>query len=167
MLRKIISGGQTGADQAGLAAAVELKLEVGGMMPKGFRTDEGPRPRFARLYGVQEHDSEEYPPRTEWNIVNSNGTLLFGRAARERGSALTHKLCDQHYKPVKIIEWDHRWGKPNFPKDQNWIRDVQVDMFRKWIRDLNIEVLNVAGNRESTNPGIYRACYEFLIDALA
>lgn len=166
-LRKIISGGQTGADQAGLAAGVELKLETGGMMPKGFKTEDGPRPRFARLYGVQEHEAPEYPPRTKWNIENSDGTLLFGRIAREHGSALTHKTCEIVGKPCKLVEWDHRWGRPGFPSDKNWIRDIQVEMFRKWLGDLNIEVLNVAGNRESTNPGIYQACYEFLMDSLA
>jgi hypothetical protein len=35
MLERVISGGQTGADQAGLAAAKRLGVPTGGFMPKG------------------------------------------------------------------------------------------------------------------------------------
>lgn len=153
-LEKIISGGQTGADQAGLAAAVELGLQTGGMMPKGFRADDGPRPRFQRLYGMQEHPrSDKYPPRTEWNVRNSDGTLIFGDA-NSPGSRLTSKLCLQHDKLLIMV---HHLGP---------YRD-RIGDFTRWLEHGQIKVLNVAGNRESAQPGIYQKCYGFLIEALS
>ena len=61
---KVISGGQTGADQAGLIAAEKAGITTGGWMPKGFRTLDGPNPGLAARFGLREHPSEEYPPRT-------------------------------------------------------------------------------------------------------
>ena len=158
MLTKIISGGQTGADQAGLAAAIELKLETGGMMPKGFVTEDGPRPRFARLYGVTEHSiSDEYPPRTSWNVANSDGTLIFGDA-NSRGCQLTTKCAlIKHKKPLFVLPWE-----PGVI-----VSSSHIEAFRVWLDKERILVLNVAGNRESKKPGIYRACYETLIEALS
>lgn len=155
-LRKIISGGQSGVDQAALSAAVELKLETGGMMPKGYLTEEGPRPRFARLYGVQEDSSEKYPPRTKWNVEHSTATLLFGEMISP-GCTLTIKCCAVARKNFHITEWWSRFDQ----------RDLQIRVFQRWLSQHNVEVLNVAGNRESSQPGIYRACYDFLIDALS
>src|SRR6202048_4695652 len=41
MLRKIISGGQTGADRAGLDFAIEKGLEHGGYVPRGRKAEDG------------------------------------------------------------------------------------------------------------------------------
>jgi hypothetical protein len=49
MLDRIISGGQTGADQAGWRAARACGVPTGGFMPLGFLTEGGPRPEFAAL----------------------------------------------------------------------------------------------------------------------
>jgi Circularly permutated YpsA SLOG family len=46
---KIISGGQTGADQAGWRAAKACGLETGGWMPKGWKTELGCSPFFGPL----------------------------------------------------------------------------------------------------------------------
>ena len=54
VLDRIISGGQTGADQAGWRAARACGIPTGGAMPKGFLTEDGPRPEFAGLYGARE-----------------------------------------------------------------------------------------------------------------
>ncbi len=42
MVRKIISGGQTGADRGGLLAGEALKIETGGTAPPIFMTELGP-----------------------------------------------------------------------------------------------------------------------------
>ena len=52
MLDKVISGGQTGADQAGWRAARAVGIPTGGWMPLGFLTEDSPRPEFADLYGA-------------------------------------------------------------------------------------------------------------------
>jgi ribosomal protein L33 len=41
MLKKIISGGQTGADQAALDVAINLGIPHGGWIPKGRKTEKG------------------------------------------------------------------------------------------------------------------------------
>ena len=46
-LRKVISGGQTGADRTGLECAKALGLETGGTAPDSWRTDEGHDPTLA------------------------------------------------------------------------------------------------------------------------
>ena len=79
MLKKIISGGQTGADQGGLEAAEKLSLSTGGKMPRGFKTEDGPDPKLASRFGLGELASAEYPPRTRYNVVDSDGTVIFGR----------------------------------------------------------------------------------------
>ncbi len=54
MLTKIISGGQTGADQAALDAAIELGIPHGGWIPKERLTEAGPLP--------EKYNSPRCPP---------------------------------------------------------------------------------------------------------
>jgi Circularly permutated YpsA SLOG family len=97
MVERVISGGQTGADQ-GLAAAKRLGVATGGCMPKSWLTEDGPRPDLAAAYGLEEADTAAYLERTERNVLASDGTVVFGDA-RSRGSMLTARLCRQHGKP--------------------------------------------------------------------
>lgn len=134
MLKKIISGGQTGADQAGLRAGKALGIETGGWIPKGRRTDDGPMvvAMFEDL-GLKEHTSWAYPPRTEQNVLDSDGTVLFGNMDSP-GCKLTIKLCKQHKRP--------------------YTTNPTTEELRTWIDTNGTETMNVAGNRERTNPGI-------------
>ena len=160
MLKKIISGGQTGADQAGLAAGKVAGLETGGWMPKGFRTDTGPAPDLAILYGVREHQSLSYRPRTILNVKESDATIIFGKPSP--GSRLTYQTCAKLGKPYVIIPWP--WPKPeeflaqDALKIRNWIEG-------KWGPG-PFAVLNVAGNREIKNPGIGKFVFAFLLKVL-
>lgn len=155
IIKRIISGGQTGADQGGLAAAKELGLETGGWMPLGWRTDAGPRPDLRDLYGMLEHHSPQYPPRTEANVLMSRGTLIFGNAGSP-GSYLTVKLCTKHGIPFYLQRW--RTG--------DTISEAEITAFRGWLFVPGPETLNVAGNRERSQPGIHDACRDFLVSAL-
>ena len=85
-LRKIISGGQTGADQGALSACVRAGFPYGGWIPKGRRTEKGKVP--AR-YRMRQHWSRHYPPRTEKNVVDSDGTVIFTYGKPDGGSLLT------------------------------------------------------------------------------
>lgn len=152
-IERIISGGQTGADQAGLAAAKELGLKTGGYMPSGFRTDTGSRRDFIELYGMIETGSREYRPRTELNVVHSDGTLIFG-IETSLGCSLTKKLCFFHTRDLFIVPWTTGHTVPS------------IAPFVDWMHYRGIKILNVAGNRERKNPGIFDACKAFLISAL-
>ncbi len=154
MIQRIISGGQTGADQAGLEAAKQLSIPTGGMMPKFWMTEDGPRPDFERLYNMTESKLPDYPPRTESNIIFCNATVIFGYE-NSRGAGLTINLCKAHSRPFYIA----RWLSPAeiLP---------EIDPFRTFLYLHNPRVLNVAGNRESMNRGIHDACKQWLLEAL-
>lgn len=150
MIKKIISGGQTGADQGGLFWARKNGLATGGTAPLNYRTEEGLAP-WLKNYGLEMDGSWFYQPRTEKNVVEGDGTLIFGNP-NSAGSRLTEKLCEKHGKPCFIMEWDATC--------EPTVEDREA--LRTWVQEFSIRVLNVAGNRESTNPGITQAVQDFL-----
>ena len=145
MIEKIISGGQTGADQGGLEAAMELGIQTGGTAPMNWMTEKGSMKKSLVSFGLVECELPGYPSRTEMNVLNSDGTVVFGNVG-EPGSALTCNLC-------------RRPGKP-------WVVNPNTADLLELIEWHNIKVLNVAGNRESKNPGIQKHVRESLINAL-
>ncbi len=148
-LERVISGGQTGADRAGLIAARAAGIATGGWMPKGFRALDGARPEFAELYGIREHTSDRYPPRTALNVKDSDATLRFAIDWDSPGERLTLELCE-------------RYGRPHFevtPGDSPAPTDV-VD----WLIQTGARVLNVAGNSARTSPGIEAFAITFLAE---
>ncbi len=148
----IISGGQTGVDQAALRVAKTLGIATGGWMPKGWRTEQGPRPEFRDLYGMQEHARADYAARTQKNVEVSDATLLLG-STNSRGCRTTLMCCRARNKPFLAI-----------PADENIA--AAASEIRRWIGDRKIAVLNVAGNREETEPGIGAWAEAVLIRAL-
>lgn len=155
LVTKIISGGQTGADRGGLEAAKQLGIPTGGSMPRGFLTETGLRPEFANLYGMRARSEAEYAPRTEANVVDADGTLIFGDVA-STGSLNTKNFCERHRKPYYVVPWH---------SDQPAPLDV-VAAFQRWLVAHNVRILNVAGNRESVQPGIQATVKRFLLAAL-
>ena len=145
MIKKVISGGQTGADLGGLFGAYTTPgIETGGWAPKGFRTENGSHRNLGKQYKLKETKSPTYPPRTKRNVLGSDGTLIFGDT-QSAGSRLTIRLCHRHKRPVKRI----RYSKEN---RRSPLREIPGIV--KWVKSNNIKILNVAGNRESKNPGI-------------
>ncbi|MBD2704610.1 hypothetical protein IC229_28485 [Spirosoma sp. BT702] len=99
-LQRIISGGQTGSDQLGMEVAQSLGIPTDGIAPKGYLTEAGPDERL-RDYGLTEHSSAKYPPRTRANVVQSDGTLIFGNVTG--GTKLTLNTCINEGKPYLLI----------------------------------------------------------------
>ena len=149
LLTKIISGGQTGADRAGLDAAKELGIATGGRCPKLFRTETGADPSL-KQYGLTETGSSDYSERTRLNVLESDGTVIFADVSNgkitSRGSLLTLKTARENDKPCVV--------------------NPTAAELVKWIKSNNISVLNVAGNRESTSAGIYERVRKVLMEAL-
>ncbi len=79
---KIISGGQTGADRAGLDVAIALNIPYGGWCPKGRKAEDGP---IVAKYGLTETPSANYLQRTEWNVHDTDGTIVFTMAKEVTG----------------------------------------------------------------------------------
>ena len=144
---KIISGGQTGADQAALDAAIKLGIPHGGWIPRGRRTETGPLPAH---YTLQELRTENYRDRTEQNIISSDGTLIFSFGPLTGGSALTESLALRYDRPCLILDLE----LVSF--------DESVAAIEKWVKKYNIRTLNVAGPRASGEPRIYEAVYEII-----
>lgn len=161
IITQIISGGQTGADQGGLAAAKLLGLKTGGWMPKGWRTQTGPRPDMRELYGMTEHASPDYPPRTAANVKMADATLIFGNAG-SRGCRLTQDLCVRLKRPFFLMPWySSNKAKPNPDGFRDWLIAVPNSGLLT-----SACILNVSGNREESQPGIAGACCLFLVEAL-
>ena len=152
-LRKIVSGGQTGADQGALSACVQAGFPYGGWIPKGRRTEKGKVP--AR-YRMRQHWSRHYPPRTEKNVVDSDGTVICTYGKPDGGSLLTIDFAKKHGKPWLAVDATR-------PHDEGVARIV------RWIKRNLPEnaVLNVAGSRRSKAPGIHRAVKRAMRDVLA
>jgi hypothetical protein len=134
MIRCVVTGGQTGADQAGWRA-----------MTMGFMTEDGPRPEFAKLYGAHDINSEDYRDRTEANVNESDLVLWFGKWSSSGGKC--------------TIRCARRRGVPFYPAEMN-PTDNEIQRYAEDIRiilDESPGILMVAGNRESTTPGIGQA----------
>jgi len=151
MLRKIISGGQTGIDKAGLEIARSLGYETGGTAPKGYiagdrkadvkpdmslkdvynlveLTDEQQR-KFERITG---HDHDLWSARTFYNARNSDGTVYFASDTESPGLKSTRRFCRMNRKPFLL--------------------NPTAEEMATFIKDKKIEVLNIAGNRRSKMP---------------
>jgi hypothetical protein len=143
-LDKVVSGGQTGADRAGLDAAMEFGIIVGGYCPKGRLAEDGTVPD---RYPLTELTKGGYSARTEKNVVESDGTLILNMGKVTGGTRLTVECAKKHNKPYLVVQLD---------------RVVIVDATIDWFDANNIRVLNIAGPRESKYPGVYAKAFEFL-----
>ena len=131
-LKQVISGGQTGADQAGVRAAKVHGLPTGGHMPPGFKTEGGPRPEFAGLFGMVETPGD-YPERTRENVQVSDGTIRFAANWKSPGEQCTLKAIREFQKPSIDVDIHE---------------PIPVERVIAWIGENNIRVLNVAGNAQ-------------------
>jgi hypothetical protein len=146
---RIVSGGQTGVDRAALDVAIELGLPHGGWCPRGRRAEDGP---LADRYELRETESPEYHVRTEQNVIDSDATLVLTRGEPIGGTALTIRLAQKHARPMLVVDLARSGTSP---------ADV-----RQWIETGGYRVLNVAGPRESQQPGIARQAAEILRSVL-
>ena len=151
MLKKIISGGQTGADQAALDVAIKMDIPHGGWIPKGRRTEKGPLPP---KYLLQEMQSSSYAERTEKNVIDADGTVIFSHGDLTGGSELTRHLARKHRRPCLHLDLNKVIAFNAAQQLNNWLQENQV------------EVLNVAGTRGSHDPKIYQATTDVLQTAL-
>lgn len=151
-LIRVISGGQTGADQSGVRAAKSLGIPTGGWLPKGWLTEDGPRPEFAEMYGMKEHPSPAYPPRTHQNAADADITLWVGRTGSP-GYWCTKNGCTKARKPFR------EFTEP-FPDESMMF--IVADRIVSPPQDRDY-TLNIAGPRESTQPGIGERAEAFLV----
>ena len=148
LLSKVISGGQTGVDRAALDAALAAGLHIGGWCPKGRRAEDG---KIPIAYPLQETPSPQYAQRTRWNVRDADGTLILTHQDPTGGTALTIHAAQRLHKPYRVMDLT--------------IRPDPHDV-AKWVSDTGMAILNVAGPRESTCPGIYHEAFNWLLKML-
>lgn len=143
----LVAGGQTGADRAALDWAVAESVRHGGWCPRGRGTEDGPLPDFYRL---RETPGSGYLQRTEWNVRDSDATLVF---------TLSEKLDGGSKRTADCAE---RLGTP-------WLHVrpcVHPKFIARFPAQRHVTVLNVAGKRESSAPGIASLVRQVLAQAL-
>lgn len=149
MVSTIVSGGQTGADRAALDVAIELGMPYAGWCPAGGWAEDLPDPPglLARYPALRATENDAPGARTELNVRDSTGTLVITRpGVVSAGTELTIRSARRLARPILIA------GSAD-----------DVPAVVRWLRDLGDEaVLNVAGPRESEQPGAYAAARALL-----
>jgi hypothetical protein len=159
MIMKVISGGQTGVDQAALRAAAASGTAIGGWCPPGRVCETGKIPDWFPLKETPSDRSPEAPAiprsqRTEWNVRDSDATLILSPTALESdgaGTRWTAECATRYQKPLLVCD----------PSGSDELQRVQ-----NWVNDNDIGVLNVAGPSERTCPGIGLHAEEFIQSVL-
>lgn len=150
-LSKIISGGQTGVDRGALRAAMSLGVAHGGWCPKGRRAEDGV---IDSVFQLRETTTREYAERTELNVMDSDGTLILYRTEITGGTKLTRRLARKCRKPLLELK---------LPIET----DVAYEAIQSWLQTNEIQTLNIAGPRESSEPGIEKETEVFVESLLS
>lgn len=135
---KVVSGGQTGVDRAALEAATSLGMEIGGWCPRGRWSEDG---RIPDQYPLMETRSPDAHVRTQRNVECSSATLVLTRGSPMGGTRYTVEIAESMRRPLLIVDLlEHQ--------------DDPIAEIAQWLREVEPQVLNVAGPRESGAPGI-------------
>jgi hypothetical protein len=150
-IEQIISGGQSGVDRAALDVGRELGIECGGWCPLGRRAEDGVIPDH---YPLRETPTADYEQRTEWNVWESDGTLVLTVGPVGGGTGYTVEIAEAVRRPHLVIDISELAVRAAYEAALQWARN--------WIESEQVAVLNVAGPRESKCPGVYASASEFL-----
>jgi len=145
MIRKIVSGGQTGVDRAALDMALELGISCGGWCPKGRKARDGVIPE---CYPLRETDTAGYMKRTKMNVLDSDGTLILYLDALAGGSEFTFEFARKRNKPVKAIDMA--------------THQESYSQVIEWIKRSDIQILNIAGPSEKDELNIHGQTSHYL-----
>lgn len=163
MILKVISGGQTGADRAGLDAAKANGLPTGGTAPKDFWTTDGPAPELA-AYGLIELDvsgADGYRKRTKLNVGDSDLTIAIASHFNSPGEILTRNTCNKLGKPIIPFHFSTDMDVNDWLESEHVQLALAQVLFKIRTAAFVQEsfTLNVAGNSTKTSPRCYIFAY--------
>ena len=141
MLKKIISGGQFGADQGALDAAIKYNFPYGGWIQKGRKTQSGILPD---KYKLKEMPIAGFKEKIEQNVIDSDGTVIISHGNLTGGADYSQKMTEKHNRPCLHINLNE---VPDF---------MASSKINTWIIENDIEIMNVTGSRVSEDSDIYR-----------
>ena len=144
---KIVSGGQTGVDRAALDVALRHEIECGGWCPAGRLDELG---RIPDQYPLQELEYGGFTERTLQNVKDSDGTVIIYPAALRGGTEQTVQFCVEVHRPHQLID------------ASKISTDEAARLTADFVRNYKIEILNVAGPRQSE----WRKGYDYASRAL-
>ena len=141
-----VSGGQTGVDRATLDVAMKWRLHCQGWCPAGRWAEDG---RIPDQYILRVTPKADPAQRTVWNVRDSDALLILGELPRSDGTLLAQRTAEELGRPVHLA-----------------MPEEHAETTCEWLKAFGSRCkLNVAGPRESEQPGIYKTAYAFL-DAL-
>jgi hypothetical protein len=115
---------------------------------------QGPEGRDGRIddrYNLVELSTSSYPARTRKNIEESDGTVIFSLEHQlSGGTKLTQDYANKIEKPMLHV-YDTRKERIFHP--DSFCLEIQA--LTDFLCSKKIEILNVAGPRESKEPGVY------------
>lgn len=158
LLERVISGGQTGADQAGLYSAEVCHFKTGGHAPKGYRTLSGNNPTMLRdHFGLEETVQENYQYRTALNVQNSDATIRLASNFESPGELCTLRAItkfkkpyfDVDLRPLMRTKMQYLSGKA----DRNAYIQQTTDALLTFLIEYQVVTLNIAGNADRNSTG--------------
>ncbi len=141
---KIVSGGQTGVDRAGLELALAMGIEHGGWCPRGRLAEDG---RIPPHYKLKETPSRDYKARTRQNVIDSDATLILYATKVSGGTLLTRRIAVELDRPYLCVR----------------ISDQAAAEIAEWLNEVRPSVLNIAGPRDSSSPNIEARALDVLL----
>lgn len=151
-LEKVISGGQTGVDRAALDAAISLGIPTGGWCPKGRLAEDG---RIEDKYPLTETLSSDTAQRTEWNIRDSDGSLVIVWNPMPKDGT------------VFALECLKKWKKPHLVINLSETPKPKIEDIVKWIQENNIKVISIGGPRGSFAKNVYTDAFDLICKILS
>ena len=148
IITSIISGGQTGVDRAALDIGLQLGIPIGGWCPHGRHAEDG---IIDARYPLRETPRINPAQRTTWNVRDSDATFILTWGKPTGGTALTIRMAEKLRKPYLVKDLNDP------PSPESAI---------KWILQQTVQILNIAGPRESSHPGIYSRTADLLLAIL-
>ena len=172
MSLKIISGGQTGVDRAALDVALNHGIECDGWCPAGRLDELG---RIPDRYPVKELKEGGYAERTLHNVKDSDGTVIIYFDQLRGGTEYTLACCNQLHRPYQLIDAakisiqdaakliDRFVSRLRDPRGLARLRrSAPAGSVVDLVRDHKIDILNIAGPRQSEWPEAYDYAFNML-----